>query len=54
MSLPDNQLEDDDTRECRTCGGWTTSRRGVCLSCRLDYVDLYADNMIQDEKEKAD
>jgi len=50
MSVADGDI-DDDLRECEQCGRESKAR--LCVWCRLDVVDLYADMRIRDAKEKS-
>ena len=52
MRLLDDQRDEIGYRECRCCGGWTTRRQGVCVSCMLDHADEYADHKIQDAMDR--
>lgn len=51
MSLPD-YLFDEDKGTCEECGVLCENGR-LCAECRADLTDLYADEAIEDRKERG-
>lgn len=51
MSLPDYLLDEDDGT-CEECGSLCDHGR-LCAACRQDLRDLYADEAIEDRKERG-
>jgi predicted amidophosphoribosyltransferase len=52
MSLPDYLL-DDDERECIACGSKAVEYGSLCNECMRNIRDLYADEAIEDRKERT-
>lgn len=51
MSLPDYLLEDDEREYfCEVCGKYvhTNARSSMCMDCRIDACDMYADEKISE------
>lgn len=49
MSVAERDINDD-RRECEQCGRESKAR--LCVWCRLDVVDLYADMRIRDAEDE--
>lgn len=52
MSLPDELLYEDE-KLCEVCGFYGAIKGRLCFECRLDNADLYADEAIEDRKERG-
>lgn len=52
MSLPDHLLEDD-RRECIACGSTAVEYGSLCKECTRNICDVYADEAIEDRKERG-
>lgn len=50
MSLPDYQLDEEEDF-CNGCGMPFNDDGNLCMDCRADMCDMYADEKIQDRLE---
>lgn len=48
MSLPDYLLEDDEDELCEGCGMPFNDVGVLCMDCRIDTCDMYADEQISE------
>ena len=51
MSLPDYLLDEPDN-QCENCHAQAEKGRRLCAECLADLTDLYADEVIEDRKER--
>jgi predicted amidophosphoribosyltransferase len=53
MSLPDYLLNPEPDDQCENCHAQARRGRRLCAECMADLTDLYADEAIEDLKERG-